>query len=56
MSDSDIADINGLAYTFLVNGHSPEDNWRVLPQGNVRPRIINAAAMTLFDLRIPAWK
>ena len=55
MSDSDIADINGLAYTFLVNGHSPDDNWRALFKAGetVRLRIINAAAMTLFDLRIP---
>ena len=55
MSDSDIADINGLAYTFLINGRSPDDNWRALFKAGetIRLRIINAAAMTLFDLRIP---
>lgn len=55
MSDSDIADINGIAYRFLINGHSPTANWRGEFRGGerLRLRIINAAAMTIFDFRIP---
>lgn len=58
MSDSDIADINGIAYTFLVNGHSPDANWRgdFAAGERLRLRVINAAAMTLFDFRIPGLK
>lgn len=55
MSDSDIADINGIAYTFLVNGLSPDANWlgQFSAGERLRLRVINAAAMTLFDVRIP---
>ena len=55
MDPTDIADTNGSTYTFLVNGHGPKDNWTALfkPGERVRLRIINAAAMTLFNVRIP---
>ncbi|MFN3944091.1 MAG: copper resistance system multicopper oxidase [Allosphingosinicella sp.] len=55
MDPSDIADVGAAAYTFLVNGHSPDENWTGLfrPGERVRLRIINAAAMTIFNLRIP---
>ncbi|MGB0922146.1 MAG: copper resistance system multicopper oxidase [Alphaproteobacteria bacterium] len=55
MSPRDISDIGGPAYTYLVNGHSTADNWNgVFKAGErVRLRIINAAAMTLFNVRIP---
>ncbi len=55
MSDTDIADINGIAYQFLINGHNPTANWRGLFRAGerLRLRVINAAAMTIFDFRIP---
>ena len=55
MDPTDIADVTGAAYTYLVNGHAPADNWTALfePGERVRLRIINAAAMTLFNVRIP---
>ncbi|URW77009.1 copper resistance system multicopper oxidase [Sphingomonas donggukensis] len=55
MSPTDIADGTGAAYTYLVNGHGPRDNWTALftPGERVRLRIINASAMTTFNVRIP---
>lgn len=53
MDPTDLADVTG--YTFLVNGKPPEANWTALfkPGERTRLRIINAAAMTYFDFRIP---
>lgn len=58
MSDRDISDVTGAAYTFLMNGKTPEQGWSALfKQGEkVRLRFINAAAMTIFDVRIPGLK
>ncbi len=58
MSDRDISDISGAAYTYLMNGLSPNAHWRaVVDSGKkVRLRFINAAAMTFFDVRIPGLK
>ncbi|MGZ8286206.1 MAG: copper resistance system multicopper oxidase [Allosphingosinicella sp.] len=55
MDPTDILDVTGAAYTYLVNGHGPEENWTGLfrPGERVRLRIINAAAMTIFNIRIP---
>ncbi|MEK7266778.1 MAG: copper resistance system multicopper oxidase [Pseudomonadota bacterium] len=55
MSATDIADVTGAVYAYLVNGHGPGDNWTGLftPGERVRLRIINASAMTIFNLRIP---
>lgn len=55
MSPADIADVTASTYTYLVNGHGPEDNWTALfePGQKVRLRLINASAMTIFDVRIP---
>ena len=55
MDPTDIADVTGAAYQFLVNGHSPQENWTGLfrPGERVRLRIINAATQTTFNLRIP---
>ncbi len=55
MRDSDLSDVTGATYTFLMNGHVPADGWTGLfKRGErIRLRLINAAAMTLFDLRIP---
>jgi CopA family copper-resistance protein len=58
MNDRDIADVTGYTYTYLVNGHTPEANWEGLfSKGErVRLRIINASAMSIFDVRIPGLK
>ncbi len=55
MDPADIADVTGSTYTFLINGHGPFDNWTALfqPGERVRLRIINAAAQTNFNVRIP---
>ena len=53
MDPTDLADVTG--YAFLVNGKGPADNWTGLfkPGERVRLRIINASAMSFFDVRIP---
>lgn len=58
MSDRDISDVTGYHYTFLMNGQNPADGWFGLYKKGekVRLRIINAAAMTFFDVRIPGLK
>jgi CopA family copper-resistance protein len=55
MSATDISDITGATYTYLINGHSTADNWNGAfePGQRVRLRIINASAMTLFNVRMP---
>ncbi|WP_309661856.1 copper resistance system multicopper oxidase, partial [Sphingomonas sp.] len=55
MDPADISDVTGSTYTFTVNGHGPFDNWTGLfrPGERVRLRIINAAAQTNFNVRIP---
>ncbi|OFX00698.1 MAG: copper-binding protein [Alphaproteobacteria bacterium RIFCSPHIGHO2_12_FULL_63_12] len=55
MSPTDIADVTGAVYAYLVNGHGPGDNWTGLfhPGERVRLRLINASGMTIFNLRIP---
>ena len=58
MSDTDISDVTGKTYTFLMNGKTPADGW--LGEFNkgekILLRFINAAAMTFFDVRIPGLK
>ena len=55
MSPTDILDVTGYRYTYLINGLSPGQNWTGLfrPGERVRLRFINAGAMTIFDVRIP---
>ena len=55
MDPTDIADVNGSTYTYLVNGHGSAENWTGLftPGERVRLRIINASAMTNFNVRLP---
>jgi CopA family copper-resistance protein len=55
MSASDLADVTGATYTYLVNGRSPERNWTGVftPGERVRLRLINGSSMTYFDVRIP---
>ncbi|MBB4798744.1 CopA family copper-resistance protein [Brevundimonas bullata] len=55
MDPRDILDVNGTTYTYLINGHGPEENWTGLfrPGERVRLRVINASAMSIFNVRIP---
>ena len=55
MDPTDIADVTGSTYAYLINGHGPQENWTGLfrPGERVRLRFINASAMTIFNIRIP---
>lgn len=55
MSPTDILDVTGATYTYLVNGQPPGANWTALfkPGERVRLRFINASSMSIFDVRIP---
>ncbi len=55
MSPTDILDISGATYTYLINGQPPAANWTALfrPGERVRLRFINGSAMSIFDVRIP---
>lgn len=55
MMASDVADITGATYTYLMNGMGPGSNWTGLfePGERVKLRLINGSAATFFDLRIP---
>ncbi|CAN5298842.1 copper resistance system multicopper oxidase [soil metagenome] len=55
MDLTDISDVTGAAYTYLVNGHDSAANWTGLfvPGERVRLRIVNASAMTNFNVRLP---
>lgn len=58
MDPTDISDVTGSTYSYLVNGHGPKDNWTALfrPGERVRLRFVNASAMTDFNVRIPGLK
>ena len=58
MSQTDISDVTGYTYSFLMNGVTPADGWKGLfKKGEkVLLRFINSAAMTFFDVRIPGLK
>ena len=58
MDPTDVADVTGSTYTYLINGHGPRDNWTglFLPGERVRLRLVNASAMTTFNLRIPGLR
>lgn len=55
MMPSDIADVTGTTYSYLMNGIHPAGNWTGLFKSGerVRLRFINAAAMSYFNVRIP---
>jgi CopA family copper-resistance protein len=58
MNPTDLADVSGYTYTYLMNGAPPNGNWtaRFTPGERVRLRFINGSAMTYFDVRIPGLK
>ncbi len=55
MDPTDISDVTGSTYQYLINGHGTGENWTGLftPGERVRLRIINASAMTNFNVRLP---
>lgn len=58
MNPTDLADVSGATYTYLLNGRPPAANWTGLftPGERVRLRFINGSAMSYFDVRIPGLK
>jgi FtsP/CotA-like multicopper oxidase with cupredoxin domain len=58
MQPTDLSDVSGYAYTYLMNGVTPTGNWTgTFAKGErVRLRLINGSAMGVFDLRIPDLK
>ena len=55
MMPTDIADVSAPTYSYLINGHGPEDGLELPyePGERVRLRIINGSAMTFFNVRLP---
>ncbi|MHB0947578.1 MAG: copper resistance system multicopper oxidase [Gemmatimonadaceae bacterium] len=55
MDPTDLQDVTGATYTYLINGTAPGDNWTGLfaPGERVLLRFINAGAGSMFDVRIP---
>jgi CopA family copper-resistance protein len=55
MSPTDLADVSGATYSYMINGQPAASNWTALfkPNERVRLRFINASSMTYFDVRIP---
>ncbi|MEH3024083.1 MAG: copper resistance system multicopper oxidase [Pseudomonas oryzihabitans] len=58
MNPTDLADVSGATYTYLLNGQAPNMNWTGLfrPGEKLRLRFINGSAMSYFDIRIPGLK
>ncbi|MEO8313794.1 MAG: copper resistance system multicopper oxidase [Pseudomonadota bacterium] len=58
MKPTDISDVTGHTYTYLMNGNAPDTNWTGLfKRGDrIRLRFINGSAMSYFDVRIPGLK
>jgi FtsP/CotA-like multicopper oxidase with cupredoxin domain len=55
MDPTDLADVSGHTYTYLMNGVTPAGNWTGLFRRGerVRLRFINGSSMSFFDVRIP---
>ncbi|HEX7819450.1 MAG TPA: copper resistance system multicopper oxidase [Sphingobium sp.] len=55
MDPTDISDVTGSTYSYLINGHDSAGNWTGLfaPGERVRLRFINASSMTNFNIRLP---
>lgn len=58
MDPTDFADVTSRVFVHLMNGASPKANWTGLfrPGERVRLRFINAASMSIYDVRIPGLK
>ena len=55
MMATDILDVTGSTYTYLANGHGPDEGleYAFNPGERVRIRVINGSAMSFFNVRIP---
>jgi CopA family copper-resistance protein len=58
MNPTDLSDVTGATYTYLMNGNTPHGNWTGLfkPGERVRLRFINGSSQSYFDVRIPGLK
>jgi len=58
MDPTDLADVSGHTYTYLMNGMPPAANWTGLfrPGETLRLRFINGSSMSYFDVRIPGLR
>ncbi len=58
MTPTDLSDVNGNTYTYLMNGTTALGNWTGLFRSGekIRLRFINGSAMTYFDVRIPGLR
>jgi CopA family copper-resistance protein len=58
MDPTDLLDVSGHTYTYLLNGVTPAGNWTGLFRRGerLRLRVINGSSMTFFDVRIPGLK
>jgi CopA family copper-resistance protein len=54
MSPTDILDVSGATYTYLINGQPARANWTALfrPGERMRLRFINGSSMSIFDVRV----
>ena len=55
MMATDIADVSGSTYTYLINGRGPDEGMEYFFRAGerIRLRIINGSAMSFFNVRIP---
>jgi FtsP/CotA-like multicopper oxidase with cupredoxin domain len=55
MDPTDLVDVSGYTYTYLMNGVTPAGNWSAeFERGErIKLRFINGSAMSFFDVRIP---
>jgi CopA family copper-resistance protein len=58
MNPTDLGDVSGYTYTYLMNGTTPAGNWSgaFRPGEKIRLRFINGSSSTIFDVRIPGLK
>ena len=58
MNPTDLADLSGFTYTYLMNGVTPAGNWTGLFRAGerVRLRFIGGGTQSFFDVRIPGLK
>ena len=58
MNPTDLSDVSGHTYTYLMNGAAPVGNWTGIfkPGEKIRLRFINGSSSTIFDVRIPGLK
>jgi len=55
MDPTDLVDVSGYTYTYLMNGVTPAGNWSgEFQRGErIKLRFINGSSMSFFDVRIP---